>query len=129
MIRRAPWTVLAGLVLLTTATAADPAKDKVDVRGTITRVTPVDEAGQKAGRLGVILVEGVKDATTEHDKASVRVTNKTRIEKLAGKERKPAKFADLKKGVRVQARFTGPVAESYPVQATAGEILILEEAK
>jgi beta-N-acetylhexosaminidase len=106
--------------------AEDPGKDKVDVRGTVSRVAASDDEAKKAGRLGSILVEGVKDATTAYDKASVKVTDKTKIEKLVGKERKAAKFEDLKKGSKVQALFTGPVAESYPVQATAKEILILE---
>jgi len=59
----------------------------------------------------------------------VKVTDKTKIEKTDGKERKEATFEDLKKGARVEATFTGPVADSYPVQATAKAILILEEAK
>jgi beta-N-acetylhexosaminidase len=89
-------------------------------------VTPANDEARARGRLGSILVEGVKDETTNHDRAFVHVTDKTRIEKRDGK---PAKFEDLKKGARVQALFTGPVAKSYPVQATAKEILILEEAK
>ena len=36
---------------------------------------------------------------------------------------------DIKAGSKVQCVFTGPVAESYPVQAKASEVLILEDPK
>ena len=109
--------------------AAQNAADKADIRGRVTNQTAAGEEARKKGVLGTVLIEGAKEKDTGFDKASVRVTDKTKIEKLDGKERKPAKFEDLKKGARVQAVFTGPVAESYPVQATAGAVLILEEAK
>ena len=119
--------LLALALPLTSAGQGDA--DKVDIRGLITQASPAKEDAQKKGLLGSIRVEGAKEKDIGYDKASVRVTDKTKIEKLVGKERKPARFDDLKKGCKVQALFTGPVAESYPVQATAKEILILEEAK
>ena len=48
---------------------------------------------------------------------------------LVGKDRKDAKIDDLKEGCKVEATFTGPVMESYPVQATAKEVVILELPK
>ncbi|MGH9880345.1 MAG: hypothetical protein ACRD6N_02825 [Pyrinomonadaceae bacterium] len=36
-------------------------------------------------------------------------------------------FGDLKERQQVEARFTGPVIESYLVQATADEITILKQ--
>lgn len=117
---------LALVIGLVPAAAQD---NKADVRGMVTNVSAANEEAKKKGILGSILVEGAKEKDTSYDKASIRVTDKTKIEKLVGKERKPAKFDDLKKGAKVQALFTGPVAESYPVQAAAKEILILEEAK
>jgi len=102
---------------------------KADIRGMVTNMSAANEEAKKKGILGSVLVEGAKEKDTSYDKASICVTDKTKIEKLVGKERKPAKFEDLKKGAKVQALFTGPVAESYPVQAAAKEILILEEAK
>jgi hypothetical protein len=36
------------------------------------------------------------------------------------------KFTDLKVGQTVEASFTGAVSESYPVQGTASEIVILQ---
>ncbi len=118
------FTLLALCLGFLTADAADAAK--VDIRGTITRLNPGDDATRKEGILGYLLVEGQKEKDTEHDKARIRVTDKTKIERLVEGARKPAEFKDLKRGMKVQATFTGPVAESYPVQAAAGTILILE---
>ncbi|MCI0662531.1 MAG: YobA family protein [Acidobacteria bacterium] len=42
-------------------------------------------------------------------------------------ERKASEFAALEVGQRVEARFTGPVRESYPVQADAAEITIIKK--
>jgi beta-N-acetylhexosaminidase len=102
---------------------------KADIRGAVTAVNPADAGAKQRGLLGSVRIEGAKEKTTEYDKAVVRVTAKTKIERVKGKGRAAAGFNDLKKGAKVQAVFTGPVAESYPVQATAKEILILEEAK
>ena len=41
-------------------------------------------------------------------------------------ERRPATFEALQVGQKVEAWFTGPVAESYPVQAVASDIVILK---
>jgi hypothetical protein len=120
--------VLFGLFALPMR-AFDEKPEIANIRGKAMKVTPATEEAKKKGQLGTVLIEGVKEETTQYDKASVRITDKTKIEKLAGKERKPAKFEDLKVGAKVQAKFTGPVAESYPVQATAGELLILDDAK
>ena len=55
-----------------------------------------------------------------YNKASVSITDKTKIDKLVGKERKPANFADLKVGMKVQAKFTGP-APSCPCKPRCGD--------
>ena len=96
---------------------------EVDVRGAITRI-------EREGRgkiLARILIEGVKEPDTRGDKAFVDVTDETELFIKRGGERKPAEFAALKAKQRVEARFKGLVRESYPVQATAGEITILEK--
>ena len=59
---------------------------KPDIRGAITKLTP----GKKA--LGTLLIEG----KVKNDKALVTVNNETKLFKLDGKDRKPAKFEDLK---------------------------------
>jgi len=127
MLRLTPLLVLAAAVAVAVSTTAAQEGTKADVRGTVAEVNLAKP--NAAGILGVILVEGKKEATTAHDKASVRITTRTKLVKLVGKECKAATIDDLKKGARVQANFVGPVAESYPVQATAGAVLILEAAK
>jgi beta-N-acetylhexosaminidase len=130
MLIRTAWALLGLTLAVALGLIPAAAQDsKADIRGMVTNVSAANEEAKKKGTLGSILVEGAKEKDTTFDKASIRVTDKTKIEKLVGKERKPAKFDDLKKGAKVQALFTGPVAESYPVQAMAKEILILEEAK
>lgn len=89
---------------------------RVDIRG---RVAALQADG---GGTVTVLIEGEKEPDTSNDKASVRVTAKTRLVNSAGEK---VSFAYLRVSQRVEARFTGPVAESYPVQAVAAEIWIL----
>jgi hypothetical protein len=96
---------------------------EVDVRGAITRI-------EREGRgkiLARILIKGVKEPDTRGDKAFVDVRDETELFIKREGERKPAEFAALKEKQRVEARFKGLVRESYPVQATAAEITILEK--
>jgi hypothetical protein len=60
------------------------------------------------------------------DRASVRVTRDT-VVWTAGGVRGSA--SDLAQGERVAVWFSGPVAESYPVQATAGHIEVLASSE
>ena len=53
------------------------------------------------------------------------LTSKTKFYKWEDGKKKDAKFSGLKAGNLVQCVFMGPVREPYPVQATAGEVLIL----
>jgi hypothetical protein len=66
-----------------------------------------------------------KEPDTQVDKASVTVKAETKVFINRDGELKPAEFAALKEGQKVEARFTGPVRLSYPVQADAVEITIL----
>ena len=105
------------------AAPASPAEipARVDIRG---RITQHHRSVQGEPPIGTIRVEGTLEAGTSYDKASVRITRDTRIFKGRGGRRMP--FNSLTVGTLVEATFTGPVAESYPVQATASEIVILE---
>jgi hypothetical protein len=98
---------------------------EADIRGNITSIHRAPADDESDNLLGTIMIEGVKEADTNFDKASVRVTNETRVFDGREKERQPTSFDALKTGQKVAARFVGPVAESYPVQATASEIIIL----
>jgi beta-N-acetylhexosaminidase len=101
------------------------APPKADVRGVVKRVTGL----RGKGLVGNLLVEGAKEKDTQYDKASVTLTSETKIYRWKDGKKAEAKFGDVKEGCKVQCVFTGPVAESYPVQAKASEVIILEDAK
>lgn len=98
---------------------------KADVRGAVTSIS-VPRGG---GLIGVLLVEGKKEADTQYDKASVTILAGATIEKWVDGKKVKATFGDIKNGSIVQCVFTGPVAESYPVQARTKEVLILQTPK
>jgi hypothetical protein len=109
---------------------------RVDIRGLVTDIQKID--AQNSGNLafgraiGSILVEGAIEDDTAFDKARLRVTDKTRIFQQERGERHAVTFDSLNIGevlAKVEVQFTnGPVAESYPIQATAAEIVILSQS-
>jgi endonuclease/exonuclease/phosphatase family metal-dependent hydrolase len=99
----------------------------VDISGRIKKITRADVAGASGSNtiFGTLLIDGDDAAKPGFDKAVVRVTTGTSITVIRGEERKPLSFDELRTGDRISARFTpGPVLMSYPVQATAAEIII-----
>jgi hypothetical protein len=99
-----------------------------DIHGKIINVSP-GSITNTGNILGTILIEGAKERDTGIDKAMTRVTSRTRLFKMQDGKKVDAKFEDLQVGQTVEATFAGPVAESYPVQGTAAEIVILAQAK
>jgi hypothetical protein len=95
-------------------------KAPISIRGEVTKLND-----------GRMLVEGKKEKDTDYDKASVTITKDTMILRAEGELLKPAKLEDIKVGMILEITFKGPVAESYPVQAKAGKVVILpkEEKK
>ena len=94
----------------------------VDIRGKIKEVqTPGPDV-----TLGAFLVEGAIESDTRYAKAWVRLNETTVILRRQDSDTVAATTADLQPGKRVEIKFEGVVAELDPVQATAGEILILE---
>ena len=92
-----------------------PPSTPADITGAITDLTT------GAGSLPVLLVIADRGTSGSVDRAWVRVTKDTVVWTADG-ERGAA--SDLAKGGRVAVWFSGPVAESYPVQATAGVVQI-----
>lgn len=105
------------VVLATTAaTAAAPAAAQQDgITGFIT-----DLSGT------TVLIEENPVEQSGSAKAYVEITAETQIFREQGGELVPVTPEDLEIGQLVEATFVGPVAESYPVQATAGSITVLE---
>jgi hypothetical protein len=60
-----------------------------------------------------------------YDRAMVRTTAATLVWTPEGEGRRRLVAGDLRDGQRVAIRFTGPVAESYPVQAVAADVEVL----
>jgi beta-N-acetylhexosaminidase len=94
-------------------------KEKVDIRGEITKLSLNDNS-----KVVNILVEGKIEGDTSYDKASVYVGEKTKI--FQAHTNKKLTINDLKEGSQVEIVFTGPVRESYPVQADAEIIRIIK---
>jgi hypothetical protein len=98
----------------------------LDLRGTVTSVGVFDATSPGQQAVGSILVDGPQTGEARYSEAAVTITRDTRIfAQVDGHvaEVHPA-IADLR-GKRVEVGFTGPVAESFPVQATAAWITIL----
>ncbi|HVM19677.1 MAG TPA: hypothetical protein VM307_06930, partial [Egibacteraceae bacterium] len=79
-----------------------------------------DPANDVVGR---ILVEEPGDG----NKAALTITGGTQILEEFGGGYEPGDFARLREGARVQAWVSGPVAESFPLQATADAVLVRGE--
>jgi Protein of unknown function (DUF3221) len=117
--------LLTSLVLLGLLTSFARAQGtKPDIYGTASKVKASDDDAKKHGILGSMFVEAPTDAKYAYGKAFVRMTTKTKFQKQNGKLVEDAKFEDIKNGMKLSIWFDGPVAESDPVQATAGTVLI-----
>jgi hypothetical protein len=112
---------VAALALLTACGTPAPEPVDADVRGVVTSLA----RGGRSGAVGTLRIEGGKQADTRYDKAVVTLTPATRVYQREPWGRGRVPFESLRLGDKVEVRFTGPVAGSHPVQATAGEILIL----
>lgn len=108
--------VLTLSALIAGCAGGPPAQDP-SIRGTIT------SAQLTGGGIGTILIEGPLAEDTSFDRASVTIASDTEIFSADNDKVEPARLAE---GQRVEAWFTGPVAESYPVQATAAAVRILD---
>lgn len=114
--------LVALAVFATLAGCAPPAPPggEPSIRGVITTITPGE------GNLGAVLVEETSPQGLSFDKASLAITKDTRILRGAAGSFERIGFADLKQGMLVEVWITGPVAESYPVQAAADTLVVLE---
>ena len=93
------------------------------IKGTVLSLT-----ADPATRLGSILVKGEPIGQSGVDYASLRVTKDTVISRQSGDVTVKVDFAALAVGQTVKVALVGPVAESYPAQATADLIVIAADA-
>jgi beta-N-acetylhexosaminidase len=114
----------AVFLALALASCADRAPARApDISGQITRATTSVTDGS---RRIFVLVEAVPNDVAGSAKALVTIDSATRIFR-ANSSLSP-KVEDLLPGATVSVWFDGPVAESYPVQARAGTLLIMTDA-
>lgn len=111
---------LAALLIAGTITgcAADAPPD-ADA-GIIGSITSMDHLIN--GELSMLVEGGPQAAGALSDKAQVAVTTDTRIFDARGKR---IGMDALKAGLGVRVWFTGPVAESYPIQGEAAAIQLV----
>lgn len=93
------------------------------IRGEIRALIPASGAGD----LGFARIEGSRQEDVAYDKADVTITRTTTITRRRGGEVESITFDSLRVGMIVEATFTGPVMESYPVRATAASIVVTKE--
>jgi beta-N-acetylhexosaminidase len=105
--------------ILSFAACSKESNNKVGIRGEITKIST-----NPSGKITRIFVEGKIEQDTEHDKASISITEKTKIYEAGGKKKLEA--SSLKEGMKVEVDFEGPVRESYPIQADAKTIRIIK---
>ncbi len=106
---------------------------EADIHGIITeagRMTEETNSGSgTAERIGVVLIEENPDEKSGSQKDSVSVTRATKLFKRRGQDLTHVGFDDLKVGQQARAWYTGPVAESYPRQATGKVIVVYPPAE
>jgi hypothetical protein len=83
----------------------------------------IRQVEQTNGRLR-ILVEQIPTRSAGYPIAWIAINRGTDVVQRAGGSVSRGSSQELAAGMRVQVWFTGPVAESHPVQATAGIVLI-----
>jgi hypothetical protein len=98
------------------------AQKEWDLQGSIAAVTKAEQTTPRNAVLGSLLVMAEKG-----DDAAVTVTDSTKIYLAQAKDRRPVSFNALKPGLKVRVRFAGPAAQSYPIRATAAEVVVLAE--
>ena len=86
-------------------------------------ITEVHTIGRGDAR-GQILVESHTDKLV--DKYMVTIKDKTLIFEQDGENRRQVAFEALETEQRVQIWFTGPIMESFPMQGTAQQVVIIK---
>lgn len=97
---------------------------KADIRGTITSIHTA-ASDKNSAAIGAIFISGSIGSTKTVNQASITVTTGTGIYRLTNGKAVKTGFDAMEVGQTAQATFEGPVLESFPVQATARDTVIL----
>jgi hypothetical protein len=92
-----------------------------DMTGTVVGVCTGDNNSTDSNS---ILVNGVVTNGNQPGNVSVRITNETKVLIKEGNKQTSSSFGNLQSGQRVDIKFTGPILQSYPPQATGSEVII-----
>ena len=114
--------LLMGLMVVAVDCASAPKalETEADFTGFVTEIHPIGERGI----LGQILVESHIDKLV--DKYMVAIKEETLIFEQDGENRREIVFAVLETKQRVEVWFTGPIMESFPMQGTAQQVVIIK---
>jgi hypothetical protein len=101
------------------ASTAEPMETEADLIGFITETRPNGEGDI----VGQINVESHADKIVS--KYIITITDETLIFQQDGNDLRRTAFKTLENKQWVKIWFTGPVTESFPVQGTAGQVVII----
>lgn len=118
--RSATLGLAACLALAACSPAVKPIASEPEVVGIVSEVRAVEHAET----IGQLLVEAPGDKTS--DKYVVAVRSDTLIFEQVEEDYRQLPFDTLRAGHKVQLWFTGPVRESYPAQATARQVVVID---
>lgn len=110
--------VIALLLVVGCASPAEPVTTAPDFNGFITGVDAIDNNDV----VGSIAVESEADKLLE--KYVVTITKDTAIFRLVDGDYQEISFGDLEEKQWLEIWFDGPVAESWPMQAKALQVVI-----
>jgi hypothetical protein len=114
------WLAVLMTVCLSCVSTAKPMETEADFIGFITEVRPNGESGV----LGQISVESHADKVVS--KYVITIKDETLIFRQNGNNLRRVAFNTLGNKQWVKIWFAGPVMESFPVQGTAGQVVIME---
>ncbi len=115
--------ILGAILLIVVASvlsACSSTRMQPDLTGKINSIQQALQ-GDIPGRL---LVDSLGNQTS--GKYVITVSADTSIQRQIGQELEPAGFDDLQVGQKINLWLSGPVRESYPAQADAKKIVIVE---
>ncbi len=117
-------SIITTLLLLNACSSpTEPTHSQVDIIGTITEIS------LNSGQLEILVEE---DATVfgpdkkNGDKIYLSITNETEIYKKSNSELVKIKSGFLEAGMKVKGWTSGFILESYPPQAGAEQIIVVE---
>lgn len=98
--------------------------EKADIEGKIIGICASEPPGGNI-TTDSILVDGLIAGNSKNQNISVRITKETKVMQKNGDNYLQLSFNDLKPGQKIMIRLKGAIIQSYPVQVTADEIILL----